>query len=204
MNIIDEAFYIGAINRSNRDELYSLYTNQRRHYHNLNHIDKMWKAYNDMCRWHNLVPAKGLEIMLAILYHDCVFDPNLPKFENEKRSAQKFMEHFKDRADEDLLTLVMSAIHKTGNHFESPVGLMTDSIIETLMFLDIMELAAPFHVFKENHFQIIDEYCAFGFKYPEVYEGRKKFLLDLNNKIIFDNDELEEACKNNIKILYGV
>lgn len=52
---------------------------------------------------------------------------------------------------------------------------------------------------------IIDEYRAFGFKYPEVVDGRKKFLLDIHNKQVFDDDDdFDDACKNNISKLYGV
>lgn len=55
MNIIDEAFYVGLIHNAQRDELYSLYTDPRRYYHNLDHIDKMWKAYLGFSKWRNLV-----------------------------------------------------------------------------------------------------------------------------------------------------
>lgn len=45
----------------------------------------------------------------------------------------------------------------------------------------------------------------FSFKYSEVVDGRKKFLLDIHNKQVFEDDDFDDDCKKQyFKIIWSV
>lgn len=64
------------------DPLLARYAAPGRHYHSLAHLERMF----DMARLHEVALSQAQ--ILAILFHDAVYDVRAPKGQNEERSAE--------------------------------------------------------------------------------------------------------------------
>ena len=68
--------------------LFSMWNESHRYYHNLNHLNDLITQINEN---KSLYTSKDYEkLMLAAIFHDCVYDPN--RTDNEEKSAQFFIE----------------------------------------------------------------------------------------------------------------
>jgi hypothetical protein len=109
-------------------------------------------------------------MMLAALFHDCVYDPM--SGDNEEKSAQFFMECVIDKSNPDLLE-VKQMILDTKTHQA------TTNLSEKFNQLDMNIVERDFNQLLEWETGIYNEYKAFGEKYKE---GRLKFLESLLDK----------------------
>jgi len=207
MNIIDEAYYKGMIDYNQRTYIYKQYIDSRRYYHGLEHIQTMWDNYKKLRDSFNLLPNKETQLHYAILYHDVEYSCKAAPFENERLSAENFYLHYINNKyyNEDTLIMVKLAIHKTANHFEEPVIDISNpnndpSVIDTLMFLDIMEMGYDNYVFMKNCKNVIKEYVSFNFPFDEVVQGRNEFFQKIADKQIFLNEEMNKRLHYNIKL----
>jgi predicted metal-dependent HD superfamily phosphohydrolase len=149
------------------------YLEPHRHYHNLNHIQKML----------SLVSGKFMtsfkeytKLYLAIVFHDAIY--NVGSNTNEEESANFFLNFF-DTSDDDGYD-VYNTILSTKNH------LACNHISKILIELDLYDLLHPDK--KVFEFNTINLYKESGMEnFDEFKEANKKFLYSYIDKIGEDN-----------------
>lgn len=117
------------------------YNEPHRFYHNMDHIINMINQLNNS--------QKTDEILLAILFHDIIYDPL--KKDNEEQSAELFM-HYANRNNYKNSPHIKQAILETKNH-ES-----TFYLSNLLCSLDLSCLYSDFKTFIEYEHKIFKEY----------------------------------------------
>jgi predicted metal-dependent HD superfamily phosphohydrolase len=146
----------------------AMWNESHRHYHNLNHLNDLIEQINE--NKSNYSQKEYEKMMLAALFHDCVYDPMSE--DNEEKSAQFFMECVIDKSNTDLLE-VKQMILDTKTHQA------TTNLSEKFNQLDMNIVERDFNQLLEWETGIYNEYKAFGEKYKE---GRLKFLESLLDK----------------------
>jgi len=158
-------------------EIKKCYSQRKRYYHNLIHLDNMLaeleKVKNQLSNW----PA----LLFALYYHDIVY--NVLQHNNEAKSADVAAKRMKklgikDSTVEKCTALILSSkTHEATN--DSDTNYFTDS--------DLFILGCPWDVYKTYAVNVRKEY---GF-YPDMaYKaGRKKIIAHfLGMKQIFKTD----------------
>jgi len=161
------------------------YYNKNGHfYHNLNHIENFLRnclPYLDACKYID-------EIILAVFYHDAVYDSL--RTDNEEKSAQLARTDLKELGlDKNIRIRIMELIRRTANH---TVRYKKDRF-EMQLFLDgdIAILGSNWELYKEYANAIRKEYI----RIPDriFKKKRKKFLLALlKEKKLFYVPEFKE------------
>jgi predicted metal-dependent HD superfamily phosphohydrolase len=146
----------------------AMWNESHRHYHNLNHLNDLIEQINE--NKSNYSQGEYEKMMLAALFHDCVYDPM--SGDNEEKSAQFFMECVIDKSNPDLLE-VKQMILDTKTHQA------TTNLSEKFNQLDMNIVERDFNQLLEWETGIYNEYKAFGERYKE---GRLKFLESLLDK----------------------
>lgn len=199
MKIVDHLCHRDLMSKEMVNELINIYTDEERHYHNLEHIDFMLgkaNIFNIFC---------GDEELLAILYHDAIYDPTCT--DNEARSAslaaKRIKDHisnsrYKNKTEEQvnkwLLFPVKEMIHDTGyhDHFitlreermrkHNEVSFTEDEYLDIkclrIMDLDLLGFSQSYDTVVENTKKIRKEYWMYSDE--EFKNGRLVFL----NKIM--------------------
>ena len=163
---------VGVLNVLN-----SVYNSKRRHYHSVNHINRMISSFREIAQTSNTISLEVNDWNLfqtAILFHDIVmFEENC-----EEKSALIAISLMKDYylqhtcSCEENLRQLQRLIEATDYRY-----VMVESFEENLIRdLDLEGLADPWEKYLENRELIKAEY-----PYPEYYDlefvlGRKKFL----------------------------
>jgi len=176
-------------------ELAEMYQEVGRHYHNLDHIQRMLlflkKRVDRIEDW--------VSIQLAVWFHDCVYD--IHDRENEERSADFARKKLSDLGVcVDIVEKVVNLIVLTKKH-----KVTTDySNFDTKIFLDsdLMSLGGSFEEYKEILERIRKEY---GDIPEETFKkGRRQFLKSfLSRPRIFYTDEMfvefEDDARRNME-----
>ena len=156
--------------------LLSMWNESHRSYHTLNHLNDVIEQINE-----NKSKYSGKEyekLMLAALFHDCVYDPM--KSDNEEKSADFFIECCSDKSNPDVLE-VKQMILDTKTHQA------TTNLSESFNHYDMSIVERDFDQLLEWENGIAEEYKAYG----ELYkEGRLKFLESLLDKYVDNTDNL--------------
>ena len=76
-------------------DIYSLYCEEQRYYHNLYHIGKLVEEYESL-------ETKNEHLVLAIWFHDIVYDPKATGGKNEMESAE-YMKKFQENSMVDAI-----------------------------------------------------------------------------------------------------
>lgn len=173
-------------------EIEKSYCNNKRHYHNLSHLENLYTELNackdQIGQWNVM--------MFAVFYHDIVY--NTLKQDNEERSAELAGKRLAllNIPSKDI-ELCVEMINATKGHYFSAntdVNLFTDA--------DLSILGKDWSTYKNYFENIRKEYAI----YPDlIYKpGRKKVLQHfLAMKRIFKTDEFyekyETAARENLE-----
>ena len=176
------------------DEVISLYSSPKRHYHNLDHIEALLRLYG---RHEQLLNAPNA-VNFAIWYHDAIY--NASKNDNEKKSAELAQRHLSSMGvAQKTINQCSQLIMATKNH-ELP-EVMSSFDIKFFLDIDLSILASTRKAYMEYTKQIRREYSI----YPDFlyYKGRKKVLQHFLNMETIYKTELfqnlwEETARNNI------
>jgi len=140
------------------------YSNEKRHYHNIEHISAMlrsFEAYSDAIH-------DKKAVLLSIFYHDIVY--NVPGPENEHQSALRAADFLHSiSAEAALIHKVKQFIEATKQH--ESVG---DTDLDYLLDFDLQILSAPSDIYHRYTAGIRKEYSI----YPDLLykPGRAKVL----------------------------
>lgn len=166
--------------------LLAMWNESHRAYHTLTHLNDLIDQINESKSKYS--EKEYEKLMLAALFHDCVYDPM--KNDNEEKSAEFFMECCADKSNSDILD-VKQMILDTKTH-ES-----TTPLSESFNYYDMSIVERDFDQLLEWEKGIHEEYKAYGEAYKE---GRLNFLESLLDKYPHNTDnllKLVEWVKNN-------
>lgn len=140
------------------------YLGADRHYHAMEHVADCLRQLAGM----NAVYGRQIrfreELIVAVIYHDCVYDP-LAK-NNESLSAEAAVAAYLNLNAEVLRRIVMATLHSGG-----PLGSIEEMIMADV---DLAGLAIEFAAFQENTAKIRKEYSMVS---DEAFrQGRCAFL----------------------------
>jgi predicted metal-dependent HD superfamily phosphohydrolase len=175
-------------------DLYDLYTNPNRHYHNLAHILNFLNLFDQ----YKTSIEQALLFELAIWYHDAIY--NAKAKDNELQSAILAQKLFEEYLDEMSLSYVNALIMSTEGHFPRLENQ------DTYLFLDfdLSILAAAPSVYNLYSEAIWQEYKIAYIKV--LYKiGRKKVLKNFlaREKIYFSPvfyEKYEAKARQNIAL----
>jgi len=148
-------------------DLKARYAEPHRHYHTWNHLEQM----GEHARTLNLDHLD--EVVLAILFHDAVYDPRAT--DNEQRSADLMRTMMNEHASPEVLDKAETLILATANH-RVPEGIPSDLAETCACFLD-MDLAI--FAAYEPDFVAYDEAIRKEYAHvpePEYRRGRAQIL----------------------------
>lgn len=173
-----------------------LYNSPKRIYHKREHIldcmDQLFKIK------HNISEDSFIELFLAILFHDIVYEIWGPEWENEHKSAelaQNILERLNIKWDKikKIKNLILLTISHTTKDNDKDGQYMID--------IDLSIMGRTREQYQKYMKGVEKEYSA----YPkEIYlKGRKKFLNKILPKKIFQTkifqERYESKAKDNIK-----
>jgi pantetheine-phosphate adenylyltransferase len=202
MSIGDAAMYLNSILRESNhgyedclDLLKSNYGQPHRHYHNWEHISKLFSIYEKM-------GSKMTEaLFLSTIFHDIIWTPKATNNEksNELLSAECFMDYVGDKLSKNLVDEVVGAILDT--HHTEDSKTTTGAV---LCDADLYELIhGDFNTLLKNEMLISKEYQMFHEK--DYVAGRLRFLSKWvdRNPHIKDLNEYLKVRKLNVGIYPG-
>lgn len=156
-------------------------------YHNFAHVA-------DLCAvWRRVFGPLYADVLLAILFHDVVYDPMAK--DNEERSVEFMREFFAGKAPSELLDRVEEMILATKSHDHA------DEYVQCFLDVDMSVLGRPWEGFLTYCEQIRAEYANVPDDLFNV--GRRKFFESLLIRpSIFLTDlfrgEFEEQARHNV------
>lgn len=172
-------------------EIEEYYSAQDRHYHNLQHLDSLYKqlamARDQIARWET--------ILFSLFYHDIIYNPL--KSNNEEKSAELAEKRMKQLAvPDDLIELCKAQILATKTHLQS-----TDNDTNYFTDADLSILGQPWETYSLYCKNVRKEYAMV----PDLLykPGRKKVLnhflsMDRIFKTDFFYSKYEQAARQNL------
>lgn len=141
------------------------YSSTSRYYHNIEHINRMLDSYD---RWQNLLVKKEI-VLLAIIYHDVIYEPQ--RNDNEEQSALFAKKQLSKTG------FTSSFIEECGKYIVATKAHEADGADSDLNYLldfDLEILGSPWGDYKNYTEQIRKEYKM----YPDFLykKGRIKVL----------------------------
>lgn len=175
------------------NEIKTSYSNNKRYYHNLAHLDKLIGELSDV---KNEIDDWQV-IVFAVAYHDIIY--NVLKSDNEERSARVAVSRLKEigLADDKVFRCEQHILATKGHHAseDNDMNLFTDA--------DLAILGSQTDQYLQYVQQIRDEYNYF----PDLLykPGRKKVLrhfLDMPSiyKTRSFNEKYEHQARQNISV----
>ena len=163
--------------------LFSLYNQPDRHYHNFSHIVHMFEVLNI----HTKITA---QLYIAVLYHDAVYDPK--NDDNELQSALLYELHcddMGDTSDEKVIQMILD----TKDH----IATIKES--ELLIDADLWILGSNIWTYAEYKKALKKEYEPF-FTEEEMIAGRTAFIENmLDRENIFYTPDFQRCYTHNAK-----
>jgi predicted metal-dependent HD superfamily phosphohydrolase len=149
------------------------YAQPWRHFHTWEHVERVLKA----AEWYYTTITMGRTppsgVYSAILWHDAVYLPGAT--DNERKSADLYRDQHKGYQDCRMTLWVQKAIQATATHEPVIEGLHgVHGPINVMLSCDLVSLAAPWHVFKQDARNICKEYLT-AYDEKVVREGRVHF-----------------------------
>jgi predicted metal-dependent HD superfamily phosphohydrolase len=159
---------------STMTDILARYSEPRRRYHTLNHVNKMFKTAE------RLVKVLDEAQILAVVLHDIVYDIPAPAGENERKSASYFEklllsgEIAMERKEADRIS---ASILDTATALSPDYQSIKDW---TVPGLDLYSLGVTYE-YWQNRQLVMEEYCmVLGSK--DWNDGRRKFLTGLKSR----------------------
>jgi len=178
------------------EEIVYRYSEQHRHYHNLNHIAYLFSwcdKYIDQIKH----PAV---VGFAIIYHDIIYDTY--RQDNEEQSAEIAEAHLTQlNISSKLIKNVREFILATKNHVMNEDFLLNEDLAMFLDF-DMAILASVEDFYKSYSEKIRQEYSKYS---DELYKAGRKLALQkvLEMPVIFNTtifkETFEPVARQNIK-----
>lgn len=175
-------------------QLYELYNQSSRHYHNLAHIYNFLKLVD----YYQHSIQEPFLFELAIWYHDAIYEAKAK--DNEFQSAVLFQKTFKKELSKQQLDYVDNLINSTAGHFPK----IEHVDINYFLDLDLAILGANPAIYKLYKEAIWQEY---KIVYPRLLYnmGRKKVLKSFlsRDKIYFSTlffDNFEQTARQNMQL----
>ena len=134
------------------DNLLQHYAAPQRHYHNLNHLQAVLHAVASHLTAFRQ-PDRG---MLALFYHDVIYDPTAS--DNEARSRDYFMADWQQWLPPETLQTIAHWIMATAGHQVTGEA-KPDPDLLNLLDIDLSILAADLPVYQHYAAAIRQEYC---------------------------------------------
>jgi len=150
------------------------YSEGQRFYHTFDHVNQMLERMNLVI---NLETREAALLVLAVLFHDCVYDPT--RHDNEERSAvqiRHFLQLGSNNLSQDEIDRLIGLVLST--KLFKYEAFMTDPLAQALRMLDLWSLAhfdmaeqinIAWKLFKEFQF----------LSWPIYVQGRAEFLREL-------------------------
>lgn len=188
--------------------LLGCYDEDHRCYHGINHVLSLL----DSLEFHKRLIFNHRLVYWAILAHDCVYDPQAPKGDNERASAKRWDDlnygqaQIDKKADHELERGVKAAILATIDHvmpkeydprgqFSSEIPFHVRNDIAAFLSLDLIGLSSSEHVFTNNTNMIRIEYKHVSD--PDFAKGRYAFFKGmLERDTIYPHPEFEAKYGN--------
>lgn len=173
-------------------EIEQNYTNKKRHYHTLQHLEnllaQLTAVKNEIKDWDT--------VLFTLYYHDVIY--NALKSDNEEKSAELAVKRMKQIAvSDETIKLCVAQILATKSHLKS-----ADSDTNYFTDADLSILGQPWETYSAYYKNVRKEYVI----YPDfVYNpGRKKVLahflaMDGIFKTDFFYHKFEMQAKENLK-----
>jgi len=151
------------------------YSDPRRKYHNLEHIQNMFRnlsTYLSMERDNQEKPEIVHLTRWAIIFHDVFYIPG--RYDNEEQSALYAAEVLRDIGyTERDIECVVRMVRDTKNHASSSCAQESGLLLD----LDLLGLGASWDVYARNALSVFEEVAAFSPLNPEKWrKGRTEFL----------------------------
>uniref|UniRef100_A0A7S4VSM3 Cytidyltransferase-like domain-containing protein n=1 Tax=Alexandrium monilatum TaxID=311494 RepID=A0A7S4VSM3_9DINO len=170
------------------------YSGKGRAYHTLEHLGEIFEYYDQ----HSSKFSDTTAVILAIFFHDVVYDPQLGSPKNEKESAVLFERFGQEaipagdppgRAKGELMLKVSRWIVQTAHHRCAPGDELDCKL---LMDFDMAVLGKPWEAYEEYTQKIRREYI--HVPEPVFWTARKSFLeATANGPAIFATDTFRES-----------
>lgn len=167
--------------------LLSMWNESHRHYHNLDHLNDLIDQVNE--NKGKFSEKEYEKLMLAALFHDCVYDPMSST--NEEDSANFLMDCVSDKSNTDILE-VKQMILDTKYHNS------ITNLSESFNKFDMNIVERDFDQLLEWEKGISEEYSIYTKE--EYKSGRLKFLESLLDKYTHNTENLLQLIdwvKNN-------
>lgn len=175
----------------------SIWNESNRHYHNLNHLNKLLEDINNL----GLSEIETDVLIIVALFHDIVYD--VKNADNEKSSSEFFLDCCEDKSD-PYIKIINQIILDTKKHSVSDEFINQDisdknlsnknfkdfysKLSQIFCDLDMSICESSYDELLEWEEGIYDEYKVFGNK---IYkENRLKFLESLLDKYVNNTDNL--------------
>lgn len=172
-HIVNSFIKTGVLYESFRDVFDALMT--KRPYHNKEHLGAMLRAAQATMLFRDC----RVEIQLAVIFHDLVYNPKAKPGENERASVAMMERFVVPNLVGYSLDLVRRLILSTGDS-----SLITDDITRFFHDLDYGMFAVPYEQFISLDDKIVAEYAA-AFSPRTVLAGRVKFLRHVLSSPVF-------------------
>lgn len=162
-------------------EIENFYTERRRHYHNLNHLEAVLhhlKKHEDSAEWNRL--------FLSTIYHDVVYIPALN--DNEEQSARFAARQLKKLiGDNDIIEVIQQDILATKEHKPT-----SDELRNLFIDADLSILAADWKNYVKYFICLRREFLHLSDL--EFKSGRSYFLKKfLDQEFIFTSDHYRKS-----------
>lgn len=179
------------------------YTQQHRHYHNLNHLYAVFKALDKHGPVH---PA----VELAVWYHDFVYSVDPKEYrDNEANSVKDMFARFGGVIDPQLLLLAGELIMSTKGHKITSAWVKADPIRlhcnQIFLDADLSILGADDETFCQYDYEIVNEWGQYGNPSLQFITARKNAMRSfLQREQLFFSKEfkhLETRARINLRNL---
>lgn len=160
------------------------YNEEHRHYHNLEHINKIWSYYNAMF-WKEPHYKK---MLFTTIFHDSVYEIGAEPGLNEYNSAMVFNRYAYISKDNhklhaDDVREIFECIIATADH-NNPRNDKLPAWCHIFLDLDLYELGSDSETYKENGMKIQHEYTS-KISLDEYKAGRKVWARNMLERPIF-------------------
>ena len=156
-------------------ELSKSYSETWRAFHNLKHISDTIAAAHALARHAALQDKERAAVILAVIYHDIIYNAKSPSGQNEKESAKLAVARLNSvSSDEQICRLVYRAILATDHSRSKPLRGKVEDIVHDA---DLFSLSKHWSKFLSDSKKVRKEYTHLTDK--EFIHGRKEFMQKL-------------------------
>ena len=156
-------------------EILKIYSETWRSFHNLKHISDTIAAAHVLVRHTGLQDKEKVAVILAVAYHDIIYNTKSPSGQNEKESAKLAVARLSSvSSDKQICRLVYRAILATDHSRSKPLRGKVEDIVHDA---DLFSLSRHWNKFLIDSKRVQEEYS--HLTDTEFARGRKEFMQKL-------------------------